>query len=62
MWIKTAAGALLNAELAETFYYDPDDNTTKAYIGDAFCDIAEGNVIPMITDAIIKNKTFVGVQ
>ena len=62
MWIKTTSGALLNAELAETIVYDEEDNTTKAYIGDASCEIAEGDVVPLITSAIIKNLHFVGVR
>jgi len=62
MWIKTTAGALLNADKAETIVYDPEDNTTKAYIGDAFCEIAEGDIVPLITSAIIKNMNYVGVR
>lgn len=62
MWIKTMGGALLNADRAETIYYDPEDNTTKAYIGDSYCEIAEGDVTPILVRAITNARNYVGVQ
>ena len=62
MWIKTITGSLLNADRAETIYYDPEDDNTKAYIGDKFCVIAEGDVTPTLVTAIMNDRNFVGVQ
>lgn len=62
MWIKTTSGALVNADRAETIYYDPEDNVTKAYIGDSFCEIAEGDVVPTIISGIMNVRRVVGVQ
>ena len=62
MWIKTTAGALLNSDRAETIEYDPDYDFTRAWIGSNYCVIAEGDVVPLITSAIIKNQNYLGVQ
>lgn len=59
MWVKTLSGALLNLSLAETVEYDEYGNVTRAWIGNDCCEIAEGNAIPFIQNAIIKHENYV---
>lgn len=62
MWIKTVFGVLVNTDFCESIVYDEEDNRTKAVYRDGWQMIAEGDVTPLITSAIIKDMPFVGVR